>query len=388
MASQRLGQLTPAARSWRPLLGCFFVSAGLLLATGSCFAVERVRFRVPPPDDGKGKATHRAAGEATEREILAELLVEARDGGLLLQADDGRIWTIQPEQIVNRESDDEPLVPIDADEMERRMLEELPDGFRCYRTSNYVILHETEEGYVRRVGELLERLHRGFYTYWRNQRWRLPDPRFPLVVLVLRDHDSFLRHAGSEIGKTAEAVIGYYHLESNRVTTFKIPNLERNIATIIHEATHQLAYNSGMQQRFADNPMWVSEGLAMYFESPDFSNPRGWRGIGLPNPVNLERWRRYLPNRPQESLATLIGDDQRFRNTATAEDAYAEAWALTYFLIKTQRADFVRYLQRLSECRPLATKTRRERIEIFEEIFGEDLATIDRGLVAFIQKVR
>ena len=46
------------------------------------------------------------------------------------------------------------------------------------------------------------------------------------------------------------------------MTTFNVPDWERNVATIIHEATHQLAYNSGMQRRYADNPMWVSEGLA------------------------------------------------------------------------------------------------------------------------------
>ena len=33
---------------------------------------------------------------------------------------------------------------------------------------------------------------------------------------------------------------------------------ERTVATIIHEATHQLAFNSGLQVRFADNPLVVA----------------------------------------------------------------------------------------------------------------------------------
>lgn len=340
-------------------------------------AVETVEFR----ESSKG-------GDGATREIVGEVLVEAQDGGLMLRSNDGRIWTVQPDQIVQRESDDLPFVPIDADEMERRMLEEMPDRFRIYRTANYLFVHDADDAYVKRVGQLFERLHRGFYTYWRNQGWRLPDAKFPLVAVVLRDHETFVEHAGEEIGETAKSVIGYYHLESNRVTTFHVRNLERNIATIIHEATHQLAYNCGMQQRFADNPMWVSEGLAMYFESPDFNNPRGWRSIGLPNHVNLARWKRYLPKRPAESLATLISEDSRFRSSTTAENAYAEAWALSYFLIKTQRPKYVEYLRQLSECRPLATKTKRERIEMFEEAFDADLATIDRAMVQFINHLR
>ena len=359
-----------------PRLGTLLI-VFLVAGVGMAPAVETVRVR----EQAQGR-------QPVTREIVGEILVEAQDGGLMLQSDDGRIWTIQPEQIVDRRSDDQPLVPIDAVEMERRMLAEMPQGFRVYRTANYVIPHDTDEAYVKRVGELLERLHRGFFAFWANQRWKLPQPRFPLVALVLRDRQAFLEHAGEEIGETAKVVIGYYHLESNRVTTFQIPNLERNIATIVHEATHQLAYNCGMQQRFADNPMWVSEGLAMFFEAPDFNNPRGWRTIGLPNRVNLDRWKRYLPKRPEESLATLLADDVRFGSSATAEDAYAEAWALTFFLIKTHRDQYVEYLRQLSQCRPLVTKSKRERIEMFEEAFGADLATIDRALLAYIQRLR
>ena len=37
--------------------------------------------------------------------------------------------------------------------------------------------------------------------------------------------------------------------------------------TIIHEATHQTAYNVGVHARFADQPRWLVEGLAMMFEA-------------------------------------------------------------------------------------------------------------------------
>ncbi len=338
----------------------------------SLIAVETVRF-----DDGQ-----------SQRTVVGRVLVEAQDGGLMIQADGGRIWTIYPDKLIDRGSDETEFKPIDAQSMQQRLQQELPTGFEVFRTSHYVIGYNSSETYARRVAALYEQLYRGFYTYWKNQQWKLPEPEFPLVSLVFKDRDDFLAHAEAEIGDTARAVIGYYHLGTNRMVTYHIPNFERNSATIIHEATHQLAYNCGLQRRYADNPMWVSEGLATYFETPDRRNPKKWRGIGRVNQVNLARWRKYEPMRPAESLATLLSDDMRYRISTTAEAAYAEGWALTYFLINTRRKEYVDFLQKLSEGKPASERTDRERIEMFETAFHGSLSEIDEALVAYMRRVR
>lgn len=324
----------------------------------------------------------------TKREVVGEIMIEAHDGGVMLQGDDGRIWMIQPEQVIERQSDDLALQPLDNDQIEERLLNELKNGFSVFRTQHYVVVYNSSEEYAKQVAALFEQLYRGFFAYWKNQNWELPEPRFPLVALVFRDHSAFLKHARAEIGETADSVIGYYHLSSNRMTTFNVPNWERNVATIIHEATHQLAYNCGLQKRFADNPMWVSEGLATFFESPDLRNPGRWRSIGRVNQVNLMRWRQYVRNRPEESLTTLLADDTRYRNPASASEAYAEGWALTYFLIKTRRSEYVDYLKALSEGRPLAERTQRERIDMFEKAMDATLVEIDKDFVDYMRRVR
>jgi hypothetical protein len=351
------------------------IAAAVLVAAGSrgALAVETVKIR-----DGDKVRT-----------VVAEVLVEAQDGGLMLQADDGYVWQLQPEQIVERISDDEPLQPIDFDEMQRRMLAEMPTGFKVHRTPHYLIFYNCNEPYAKRVGILFEQLYRGFFTFWKNQHWKLPKPKIPLVAIVLRDHKAFLKHAVADIGETAKSVIGYYHLLSNRMTTYNEPNFERNVSTIIHEGTHQLAYNCGLQRRFADNPMWVSEGLAMFFEAPDRRNPLKWRSIGRVNQVNLARWHKYVPKRPSESLATLLADDSRFRNPGTATAAYAEGWALTYYLIKTNRKkEYVQYLKLLSEGKPLVERTQRERIQMFEIAFNTTLAELDKAFLKYMRTVR
>ena len=205
----------------------------LIVSASSLMAVDTIEFR--------------QEGEKSSQTVTGRILLEALDGGVMLLADDGRIWRIQPTQILRREGDETELEPISADQMKERMLAEMPNGFNVYQTSHYVIVHNTNEAYVRQVGTLFEQLYRGFFTFWKNQRWDLPEPEFPLVALVFANHRSYLKHGTAEIGDTAKMMIGYYHFGSNRMTTFNVPNLERNIATIIHEATHQLAYNCGMQ---------------------------------------------------------------------------------------------------------------------------------------------
>lgn len=363
-------------RSFLPVFVVFTATIGIFFPS-SCLRADQVVFR----------SLHEGQPVGPKRSVDGEVLVEAADGGLLLRGDDGRIWLIQPDEILNREPGPPPP-PVDQETITRRMLEELPEGFEAFQTAHYVLLYQGNDAYARDVATLFEALYRAFFAYWKNQRVDIDEPTYPLVALVLADRASFLQHAGQEIGETASSVIGYYHLESNRMTTFRVGNIERNIATIIHEATHQLAYNCGLQTRFADNPMWLSEGLAMFFESPDLSNPRGWRGVGRVNQVNLNRWRRYLPSRPNDSLLTLLADDSRFRSSATAEAAYGESWALTYFLIRTMKQQYIDYLERLGESKPLQEYSGRERIEIMESAMGMPISELDAKFVAYMRRVR
>ncbi|KAA1258539.1 hypothetical protein LF1_10590 [Rubripirellula obstinata] len=367
-------------------LGCFIsiVCQAESLATGKTKqnpAVEEVTFR-----DGDVKPAKR-------RTVVGEVMIEAQDGGIMLLADDGHLWTLQPEQIQKRSPVDVPLKVASPAEVEARLLKELGaefknGGFAVHQTQHYLIAYNSSEEYAKRVGGLFESLYRAFFTYWKNQRWELSEPRFPMVAVVLKDHKAFLTYGRSEIGDAASNMIGYYNLASNRMATFNVPNWERNVSTIIHEATHQLAFNCGLQQRFADNPMWVSEGLATFFESPDMRNPGKWRGVGRVNRTNLGRWRRYQQNRPADSLATLLSADTRYRDPKTASNAYGEGWALTYFLLKTKRKEYIAYLRKLSEGKPLAVQSPRQRIKDFETAMGDELPVIEQKFSKFMMRVR
>ncbi len=68
--------------------------------------------------------------------------------------------------------------------------------------------------------------------------------------------------------KIDSRVLGYYSSRSNRITLYDVGGTaagsaawHQNADTIIHEATHQTAYNTGVHRRFAQTPKWVVEGL-------------------------------------------------------------------------------------------------------------------------------
>jgi hypothetical protein len=160
------------------------------------------------------------------------------------------------------------------------------------------------------------------------------------------------------------------------------------VATIVHEATHQIAFNTGLQTRFADIPLWLSEGLAVYFETPDLQSAKGWRGIGAVNASRLAKFREYRQTRPAGSLRTLIADDKRLRDARAALDAYAEAWALNYYLLQTHPREYLAYLQTLSAKQPLMWDDPETRLREFQNAFGQDLDQLDADFLRHMDKLR
>lgn len=344
-------------------------------------------------------------GEMTS---IGEVVAEYGDGSLVLLTPDGQLWELLNEQILSREATDEEMQPLSSEEIFAQFKEQLPPGFSISKTKHYVFVHNTSEAYARWVGQLFERLHRGFYNYW-GRSLKLEEPRFPLVAVIFRDKASYLQYSERRIGESARAMIGFYNIKSNRVITYDLtgidgmvppgvnvpssrlinqvlsrPQAERTVATIVHEAVHQIAYNSGMQTRMADNPLWLSEGMAMFFESPDFKAAQGW-AMGKVNYHNLRLFGQYLPSRPADSLTTLLADDTRFRQQPSASKAYSESWALTYFLIKTKRKQYAAYIKELSELPAMGETSARERIDVFKKHFGEDLSELDQKFIRYMR---
>ena len=159
------------------------------------------------------------------------------------------------------------------------------------------------------------------------------------------------------------------------------------VSTIVHEATHQIAFNCGLQTRLSDVPLWLCEGMAVYFEAPDLTSSRGWHGIGRVNYPRLATFRRNLPNWPATRSSHSSPTTGGFRNPATAVAAYADAWALNYYLIKYRSKDYAGYLKMLAEKRPLMEDDPDTRLAEFKQHFG-DLRTLERDFLKQMSRVQ
>lgn len=345
-----------------------------------------------------------------ERRVVGKILVEADDGGMMLKGRDTRIWVVQPADLISKEKTSEPYVPLTKADLESALITELGPGFQTLSTDNYIIVYNTSKPYARWCGQLFERLHSAFYKYWRERGFELNPPEAPLVAVVFESKDTYTKYASPELGD-AGSIIGYYSLKSNRVAMYDLsetesripddakavaninkfilsrPDSDRTIATIIHEATHQLVLNSGLQTRYAPIPLWNSEGLAVFFETPNAKANTGWSQVGLLNHLRLIQFRDYRDKRRgPDSLLTLIATDDRVRDPRLANDSYAEAWAFTFYALREKKKEYVAYMKSLQKLEALGADSKETRIKVFREAFGEDLEKLDDSFLKYMRK--
>jgi hypothetical protein len=362
------------------------------------------------PAAGLDQVAFRHKGEL--RRLDGRMLVTAQDGGWLFQGRDGVLWPVPPADQDTHTHDDLPFKPLSADEYSRQLLAVLPKGFEVHQTAHYLIFHDTSKAYAQWCGSLFERLYMAFTNYWTRKGLTLAEPEFPLTAVVFAEKQAYLAHSRPDLGDAAEQMIGYYHLLTNRMTMYDLtgreaqlrgtgrgntaaainqllvqPEAQRTVATVIHEATHQIAFNCGLHTRLSDTPLWFCEGVAMFFETPDLSSAKGWRGVGAVNAARVAQWQAYARKRPRDSLRTLLADDARFRDAKQSLDAYAEAWVLTYFLIHQYPKQYAGYLQTLSAKKPLLEDGPQARLAEFERAFG-DWQQVDRDFLRYAARWR
>jgi hypothetical protein len=326
----------------------------------------------------------------------------------LLERPDERLELVQPDVILSRASVVRPEVESPRD-LGRRILGELPPGFDLLVTKHYCVCFDTSRAYAQWCAALFERLHDAFANFWKQAGLEMSPPPRPLIVVIFADRQRYEAFAARDLGAAADRVVGYYNLMTNRVTTFDLtgsaglprpagqaaaragleilasPEASGMVATLVHEATHQMAFNGGLHQRLAPVPLWLSEGVATYFETPDLSSDRGWKGIGNVNTARLER---FLASHRAGVLEQIVLGDEPFRRPDEAIDAYSRAWALTFFLMQTRKAAFTGYLRTIARKEPLTDDSQEERLRDFKDAFGASPQDLEEPLFKYMTRLR
>ncbi|MBQ15693.1 MAG: hypothetical protein CMJ65_01075 [Planctomycetaceae bacterium] len=375
------------------LLACPITSA---MSAEDAAMVETVSF-----DDG-----------GRTRTISGRVLVTATDGGLLVQERDGRLWTVTIETLKTRDPSRIPFQPYTTRELGSHLATELkqsvgPD-LLITTTRHYTIVSSADPRYARWCGLLFERLRTAFVTYWKGRGLALAEPEFPMVAIVLKNRDEFNRFAKRDAGLDSTQAVGYYSMLTNRIVLYdlaavpgrppagtaaeiqrRLATAPRAIATVVHEAAHQVAFNSGLHRRLADNPLWLAEGMAVFFETPDLRSRTGWRTVGQVNRPRLARFVEFVRQRRRPgSLKSLVTVDRRFRDAPSEIDAYAEAWALSYYLMRARRKQYLAYLKTIAAKPLLRWDTPEVRQADFEAAFGNDWQKLDRQFLKYMSRVK
>jgi hypothetical protein len=384
-----------------------FLAAVLFAIAPLAGAMDTLTFRYRPYPDANAVTT-----TATGR-----VLVKDSAGNRFFESVDGARRLIAADDVVSESNDDTPFAPATSEELGERLLADLPAGFRLHYTKHYVVAYDTSREYAEWTSSLLEGLNKALVRYWDRAGIELEKPEFPLPIVIHSTAAAY--NAASRAEGVPSGAVGYYHMTTNRVRMYDItgaqelraggmrsgsrreitrmlslPAAEPLVATIVHEATHQVCFNTGLMQRYADLPIWLVEGMAAYFEAPGAGTARGWSGIGRVNDRRLQTFRRNLPEWNRTSLTSLLASDDRLRDSRTAGEAYADAWALNYYLIKKHGDDYVAYVKELSKLGALDgppadesdADTSRRRLKTFTDRFGP-LEELERDFLQVMSKL-
>ena len=70
-----------------------------------------------------------------------------------------------------------------------------------------------------------------------------------------------------------------------------------------------------------------------------------------------------------------------------ADGAYAEAWALTFYLAEREPAKYIRMLTKLAHRPALEPYSSTHRLRDFRSVFGDDVAMLEVRMLRFIQSL-
>jgi len=329
------------------------------------------------------------------RATVAGRLVEGQplawnDRQMLLLGRDGVLHEFDPAAAADAKKVGTGFAAYSTAEMQAQLGEEFGRSFETTATAHFVVVHS--RGSTRDWADRLESLYRSFTHYVSVRGFQVKPPVVPLVAVVFRNQHDYYAYAAAGGLALQAGTMGHYDPATNRVFMYDLGpennngNWAANAATIIHEATHQTAYNVGVHRRFAEQPRWVVEGLAMMFEA------RGvWDATSIRpqsdriNRERLEYFRRTSSQRPADWLVRLAASDAPFHTSPLT--AYAEAWTLTFYLCETRPQEYCSFLARVAARETFAQYTPLERMGDFTEAFGGDLPLLAAQLERFVAEL-
>jgi hypothetical protein len=308
---------------------------------------------------------------------------------MLLLGRDGWLHDFDPKLAKEAVKTAPTFVPYSAAEMKAMLQQEFDSNFEITQTRHYLVVHP--RGVGSEWPARFEELYNRFGHYFRVRGFALQEPLYPMIAIIDRNRAEYFQRAAASGTPVPSNYLGHYDRKSNRVFLYDETAGKRNADgsetadTIIHEATHQTAYNVGVHGRFNLPPRWLVEGLATMFEAPGVWSERyDHTQADRINRGRFDSFQRYVKTRRQPgSLAMLLASDEAFRSDS--DGAYAEGWALSFYLCETQPRQYAAYLEKTAARPAFSGYSANERMADFEAIFGSDLKLFEAKYLHYMQ---
>jgi len=166
-----------------------------------------------------------------------------------------------------------------------------------------------------------------------------------------------------------------------------------NKTKTIHEATHALAFNTGIQKRLVDYPFWLSEGLACCFEFEDHLHGMGPASINRGRAGVLHDALKNKTPAPADTAALTLehlitAGPARDISDHTLGIYYASSWALFHYLYRNERPGLEKLLRTYAARIPTHPIPPEEHLKLFKEALGEDLGPLSKRFHADLEMMR
>lgn len=291
-----------------------------------------------------------------------------KDDKLYLRTDAGVVQYTREQvknfQVVQRGPDGRPVVTTG------RFSIRLP--FKA-ESKHYIVQTDTAAHVAKNAARAMEQLHEAYTRIFGADD---KAPKRKADVLIFDSQKAFTEYANSINVQPRKDTLGFFITGRggrSQIVTFKRRTSEfHTLSTLYHEATHQFFR---MWLGPGNNPpLWVNEGLAVYFE-----NSR-WRAgklrTGIVPKARLALLQRRLRTGRHVRLADLI---KRGRDRYDGL-CYAEGWSLVHFFV---RANGGRHARRFSRYVRML-KERADPDEAFRASFGRDINKVERAWKRYV----
>jgi hypothetical protein len=304
---------------------------------------------------------------------------------------DGSVNSYPIEQVADYSQVNGAFKPYSATHMLERLRAEFGDQYQVTRTENFLVVHPWRTD--NRWASTFESMYKQFVHYSEVRGCSIRKPEFALMAIVFKTRKEFEIYSIKNATPINGQIVGYYSLESNRIVTYdqdikKSKNDIVDNSTVIHEAAHLAAFNTGVHSRFAPPPKWASEGLAVMFEAPGvhFSSKYSDQKDRINRARLYDLKSLIAANKHQGKIEELVNSDDLFMKDPSL--AYSLAWGLTFFFAETQSRDYFAYLRDTAGRKPFSAYSSLQRKQEFTRKFGGNFELLEKRLERFVDQLK